>query len=537
MNLLSHQVLARKWRPKNFDQVAGQQVALTALRHALEHQRLHHAYLFSGTRGVGKTTIGRILAKCLSCEQGISPTPCETCANCQQIDQGRFIDLIEIDAASNTKVEDTRELLDNVQYAPTQGRYKIYLIDEVHMLSNHSFNALLKTLEEPPEHVKFLLATTDPQKLPITVLSRCLQFNLPPISVDIIEQQLTHILQAEKINSEQTAIALIAKAANGSLRDALSLLDQAIAFGDGQLHFVTCQDMLGTIDQQTIIALATAILMQDSPQAFNHIHQLLAQGKDAAKVLATLAELFVQLAIYQQHSTSGHRDFNPEILAKLAAITNAQTLQLLYQITITSQRDLPLAPDNKTGLEMAMLRLLAFIPQGSKPYRSSKAKNNTAGSVEPIQKTKQLTKKTVNTPIATPPNIKADDWHTILSQLPATGLLKQMAFHCTLLTQNQHSVELVIDRQHANMVNERNKQQLSQLLSTHFARTIKVNIQTEATAPTEALSPAAHQEAIQKTQQQHAEDSIKNDPHVRFMQAEFDAIIEPNSITPNHKET
>ncbi|EMI5490258.1 DNA polymerase III subunit gamma/tau [Providencia stuartii] len=362
---MSYQVLARKWRPQKFSDVVGQQHVLTALANGLEHQRLHHAYLFSGTRGVGKTTIARLFAKGLNCETGITATPCGKCANCLEIEQGRFVDLIEIDAASRTKVEDTRELLDNVQYAPARGRFKVYLIDEVHMLSRHSFNALLKTLEEPPEHVKFLLATTDPQKLPVTILSRCLQFHLKALDVAQISEQLEHILNAEGIEHDSRARQLLSRAADGSLRDALSLTDQAIAMGQGKVTADIVSQMLGTLDDEQPLAIIEALIRADGIAVMSEVEQAAVRGADWENLLVEILSLLHRIAMIQllpavketdPSSTEGR-------LRQIARMISPADLQLFYQTLLVGRRDLPYAPERRMGVEMALLRALAFHPK------------------------------------------------------------------------------------------------------------------------------------------------------------------------------
>ncbi|MCW8196647.1 DNA polymerase III subunit gamma/tau [Proteobacteria bacterium 005FR1] len=362
---MSYQVLARKWRPRVFREMVGQEHVLKALINALDHNRLHHAYLFTGTRGVGKTTIARILAKCLNCEVGVSSEPCDQCAACCEINEGRFVDLIEVDAASRTKVEDTRELLDNVQYAPTKGRYKVYLIDEVHMLSGHSFNALLKTLEEPPPHVKFLLATTDPQKLPVTILSRCLQFNLKNMSPERIVDHLEHILEREMIPFEASALWQLGRSADGSMRDALSLTDQAIAFGNGKVTEADVASMLGAIDQRQVYDVLQALAASDGPRILQCVDALAEQSPDYGEALASLISILHRIAIAQVlpetiDNTIGDRD---EVL-QLARQLPAEDVQLFYQTALMGRRDLPLAPEPRGGFEMVLLRMLAFRPQG-----------------------------------------------------------------------------------------------------------------------------------------------------------------------------
>jgi len=372
---MSYQVLARKWRPRSFREMVGQTHVLKALINALDNQRLHHAYLFTGTRGVGKTTIARIIAKCLNCETGVSSTPCGQCSVCREIDEGRFVDLIEVDAASRTKVEDTRELLDNVQYAPSRGRYKVYLIDEVHMLSSHSFNALLKTLEEPPPHVKFLLATTDPQKLPVTILSRCLQFSLKNMPPERVVEHLTHVLGVENVPFEEDALWLLGRAADGSMRDAMSLTDQAIAFGEGKVMAADVRAMLGTLDHGQVYGVLQALLEGDARALLEVVRHLAEQGPDWAGVLAEMLNVLHRVAIAQAlpeavDNGQGDRD---RVLA-LAQALPAEDVQFYYQMGLIGRRDLPLAPDPRSGFEMVLLRMLAFRPAdtGDAPRTSLK---------------------------------------------------------------------------------------------------------------------------------------------------------------------
>ncbi|WP_020559944.1 DNA polymerase III subunit gamma/tau [Thiofilum flexile] len=387
---MSYQVLARKWRPQNFEQMVGQQHVLRALKTALNEQRLHHAYLFTGTRGVGKTTVARVFAKSLNCEVGISATPCGVCRSCVEIAEGRHVDLIEVDAASRTKVEDTRELLENVQYAPTRGRFKIYLIDEVHMLSGHSFNALLKTLEEPPEHIKFLLATTDPQKLPVTVLSRCLQFNLKRMSPEMIGNYLKQVLESEQIPFEEGALTLLGRAADGSMRDALSLTDQAIVTGEGQLVEDAVRDMLGLLPQGLLAQLLLAIAQEDTLAAFASIEQLSQMNTDFMQAAENVISSLHQIAIRQAVPSPSQDE-----LSTLVEVLSPADVQLYYQIALYGRRDLPLAPDARAGFEMMILRMLAFrLDQQESVHGDGKKKtltpplapnNKTPATIEPAK--------------------------------------------------------------------------------------------------------------------------------------------------------
>jgi len=389
---MSYQVLARKWRPRSFREMVGQGHVLKALINALDNQRLHHAYLFTGTRGVGKTTIARIIAKCLNCETGITSTPCGQCSVCREIDEGRFVDLIEIDAASRTKVEDTRELLDNVQYAPSRGRFKVYLIDEVHMLSTHSFNALLKTLEEPPPYVKFILATTDPQKLPATILSRCLQFSLKNMTPERVVEHLAHVLGAENIPFEDDALWLLGRAADGSMRDAMSLTDQAIAFGEGRVQAADVRAMLGTLDHGQVFDVLQGLLEGDAKALLAAIAHLAEQGPDWAGVLAEILNVLHRVAIAQalpEAVDNGHGD-RERVLA-LAQALPAEDVQFYYQMGLIGRRDLPLAPEPRSGFEMVLLRMLAFRPAGEpappvqlKPAGISQATVDSPKAVAPL---------------------------------------------------------------------------------------------------------------------------------------------------------
>ncbi|KRP67310.1 DNA polymerase III subunit gamma/tau [Pseudomonas orientalis] len=387
---MSYQVLARKWRPRSFREMVGQTHVLKALINALDSQRLHHAYLFTGTRGVGKTTIARIIAKCLNCETGITSTPCGTCSVCREIDEGRFVDLIEIDAASRTKVEDTRELLDNVQYAPSRGRFKVYLIDEVHMLSSHSFNALLKTLEEPPPYVKFILATTDPQKLPATILSRCLQFSLKNMTPERVVEHLSHVLGVENVPFEDDALWLLGRAADGSMRDAMSLTDQAIAFGEGKVMAADVRAMLGTLDHGQVFDVLHALIEGDAKALLEAVRHLSEQGPDWNGVLSEILNVLHRVAIAQalpEAVDNGHGD--RDRVLTLAQALPAEDVQFYYQMGLIGRRDLPLAPDPRGGFEMVLLRMLAFRPADSadaprQPLKPVGISQATADSAKPV---------------------------------------------------------------------------------------------------------------------------------------------------------
>jgi len=432
---VSYLVLARKWRPKNFEQVVGQDHIVRTLAHSLDNERLHHAYLFTGTRGVGKTTLARILAKSLNCEQGITSTPCKQCDACRQIDEGRFIDLIEVDAASNTKVEDTRALLDNVPYSATAGRFKVYLIDEIHMLSTSSFNALLKTLEEPPAHVKFLMATTDPQKLPVTVLSRCIQFNLRALDSNEIALQLNRILDAEQIKYEPEAVAAIARQSKGSMRDGLSILDQAISYTDSNLQEPVVREMLGMISQDFLVSLIQAIADQQAEQIPQIVEQMYERSLNFQSALDDILLKMHDLALWKlAPETVASKDLDPSELQQLGKSLSEEDVQLYYQIALIGKRDLPLAPDPRIGFEMILMRMLAFYPQSQPPAQKPQAAQKpqsrfikgTGGQTQSASgvhtKPPDTPAKRENPPVAaepassieTKPINNADDWHHFL---------------------------------------------------------------------------------------------------------------------------
>lgn len=491
----SYQVLARKWRPKNFTEVVGQEHVLRALSNGLLQKRLHHAYLLTGTRGVGKTTIARILAKCFNCETGITATPCCECDVCNAIDSGRFIDLIEVDAASRTKVEDTRDLLENVQYLPNSGRFKIYLIDEVHMLSGHSFNALLKTLEEPPQHVKFLLATTDPQKLPVTVLSRCLQFNLKNLTPEIIQKQLQNILSQEKIIYDDNALYKIALAAKGSVRDALSLLDQAIAYGNGTVKNTEVAAMLGTIENNFILQLLDALCVSDANNIMQIIADLAAAGTDFLAAVDELLIVLHQIALQQVLGNSADAK-----IMQLAKNFTLEDIQLYYQIALIGKRDLSLAPNPQSGFEMILLRMLHFIPDNFV---------NTRCAV----------------PSATPsaaPIISSNENANLLANLKLSGASQALIRHCTVKKISDNLVELLLEPKQAALLNKNHEERISKALSEYFGKSMRVQITIgDANIPTLAKIETD----AKNLQQEKNKQAIMQDENVKNLMNVFNATI------------
>ncbi|MAZ38621.1 MAG: DNA polymerase III subunit gamma/tau [Legionellales bacterium] len=533
---MSHQVLARKWRPKQFNEVMGQSHIVDALTHALNTQRLHHAYLFTGTRGVGKTSLARLLAKAVNCEQGITTTPCEQCTSCIEISQGRFVDLIEVDAASRTKVEDTRELLDNVQYAPTRGRYKVYLIDEVHMLSGHSFNALLKTLEEPPSHVMFLLATTDPQKLPVTVLSRCLQFHLKNMPEMLINQHLASILSQEKIAFESEALPYIAQAAKGSMRDALSLLDQAISHGQGNVILDKVLAMLGCIDQQHTIALIQA-LAANSPEKLFEICQKIAElAADYQQVISDILHILTEIALLQTLPSATLRDETQRgVLLQLGECINKETVQLYYQIALLGNKDIAYAPSANTGFMMLMLRMLNFTPQSKSTQPSNvilKTTDQTSKNRASKLSAEKLGKIIQNPPKQQKPAVEtlspvAQDWETIINQIQLSGPLKILATHCIAKEITDSSIHLILETSQAPLLTERNKMRLNEALTTYFNKSLSLKIDITAD---EIASPATLLKQKIQLKNEQAHKNIEKDQNVQSILKEFNATIDINAI-------
>ena len=569
---MSYQVLARKWRPGDFTEMVGQEHILRALINALDEERLHHAYLFTGTRGVGKTTVARIFAKSLNCEKGITSKPCGECGACKAIAEGRFIDLIEVDAASRTKVEDTRELLDNVQYAPTHGRFKVYLIDEVHMLSGHSFNALLKTLEEPPPHVKFLLATTDPQKLPVTILSRCLQFNLKRMPITLIENHLKHILQQEQVAYDDQSIRLLASGADGSMRDALSLLDQAIAFGGGNLERDEVQAMLGTVSRDRVMDILKALIANDAASVMRFVDELSDLTPDYSNVLAELLALLHQMALAQKVPQAVDENLvDREELQKLATQVSTEDIQLFYQVGLIGRRDLPLAPEPRSGLEMALLRMLAFKPnlearaattaplQATAATAKAGATTSMAASsaeapgisareharaqlAQAIQQPDATTAQAAEPAIAAaasapvaetaPPAVAIQfdgNWAGLVEAMNLRGMVKQLAVNCTLKDKTSSEVRLTLNQENEQLLNPALQSKLEEALCNSLQQKLKLHIELGVLA---VESPAQTQARNQAERQLSAEESIQQDPMVQALKENFNAEVVPNSVKP-----
>ena len=536
---MGYQVLARKWRPRTFSEMVGQEHVLRALINALDNDRLHHAYLFTGTRGVGKTTVARIFAKALNCESGVSAQPCGQCASCMEIDAGRFVDLIEVDAASRTKVEDTRELLDNVQYTPTRGRYKVYLVDEVHMLSAHSFNALLKTLEEPPPHVKFLLATTDPQKLPATVLSRCLQFNLKRLPLTMIAEHLQHLLHAEGLPFEAGALSLLARAADGSMRDALSLLDQAISYGGGRVPEAEVRTMLGAIDQDQVVDLLKALAAADAAAVLAVVARISEHTPDYEGVLAELLSCLQQIAIAQAlpAAVDEHLEQREALLA-LAKSMAPEDVQLFYQIGLIGRRDLQLAPDLRGGLEMILLRMLAFRPAGAaRPGQQQAAgpQPRSQSTVVPEDKAGPAAAPPVSAHAAGPlapsesPSESPSDWRGLVRVMQLKGVLRELAMNCAIGSQDDDQWHLLLDAGHQQLLSPARQQRLEQEVSAQLQRAIRLKIEVAADG---SDTPARQQRQEAESRQAAAVDAIRSDPNVKAIQKAFDATLHPESIRP-----
>jgi len=547
---MSYQVLARKWRPRTFASLVGQEHVVRALTHALTAQRLHHAYLFTGTRGVGKTTLARILAKALNCETGVSAIPCGTCSSCQEIDAGRFVDLLEVDAATNTKVDEMRQLLENAVYAPTRGRFKVYVIDEVHMLSTSAFNAMLKTLEEPPEHVKFILDTTHPQKIPVTVLSRCLQFNLKQMTQALIAKHLKHILEVEAISAEAGALPLLARSAGGSMRDALSLLDQAIAHGAGSIEEAQVREMLGTVDLDHLFAILDALLAGDAAAMLQVANDMALRSLSFDAALQEMASLFTRLHIAQLAPQAVAEDL-PEraSLLEIAAHMDPEFVQLAYQIAVTGRHELPLAPDELTGFTMTLLRLYAFRPlteneAGGRPgspivgvgsplvTTGSTPKRPTLAPAEPGRTSpvpNQPAVELVSAAGRKPPAVADPDWGTMLAALKVSGMARELAQHCELRDLASNRMVLRLAPRHRHLLMKPAQDKLQQSITEHLGRRLQLAIEVEeGTGDT----PAAAAQRDRRERLDRAIASVEQDGLVREIIEMFDATLIESSIKP-----
>jgi DNA polymerase-3 subunit gamma/tau len=544
------QVLARKWRPKSFSELTGQDHVVKALTNALEQKRLHHAYLFTGTRGVGKTTIARILAKALNCENGITATPCGKCDACIEIDGGRFVDLIELDAASNTQVDSMRELLENALYAPTYGRYKVYIIDEVHMLSKSAFNAMLKTLEEPPDHVKFVLATTDPQKIPVTVLSRCLQFNLKQIPPSLIANHLTYVLEQEQISGDAMSTQLLARAAQGSMRDALSMLDQAIAFGEGTVSESSVRIMLGAIDQDYLYDLLDALARKDGSQMLMLADAMEARSLSFDAALQDLAALLHQLALAQTVPKAISEDLPEyERIFTLTKTFTPEEIQLFYQIALHGRSDLSLAPDEYAGFTMTLMRMLAFIPGDAadgarKPFLTASETTTPSRSSDVIKQGSPIVNQPVASvtepPIGVPSIVSTDatsdhvppfdvDWPTLVSQLKLSGMTRMLAQNCEVKRISDNEVELCVPEPHRHLLEKAYQDKMKALISEHYGKPIRLKFSVGSIT---GMTPAELESCEKQAKQSQAIAAIETDPFVRELIENFDARLIVSSIKP-----
>ena len=530
---MSYQVLARKWRPRNFSTLVGQEHVVRALTHALSEQRLHHAYLLTGTRGVGKTTIARILAKSLNCEAGITATPCGSCSACQEIDSGRFVDLLEVDAATNTRVDEMRQLLENAIYAPTRGRFKVYVIDEVHMLSNSAFNAMLKTLEEPPEHVKFILATTDPQKIPVTVLSRCLQFNLKQMPGLAITKHLGHILQAEGIPFEAPALSLVARSASGSMRDALSLLDQAIAHGAGKVEVAQVRNMLGTVDEDYLFAIIEALQVGDASSLLQVAADLGSRSLSFSAALQELGALLTRMQIAQcVPAAVDDDDPDRERLLALAGAFSPEYVQLAYQIVNVGRSELSAAPDEHAGFVMTLLRLHTFRPSkvadvlgAVAPRSRSPGKSSLADGAAPVAPVR------ASQPAAMPLLHGEMDWHQTVAALSLSGMAKELAQNCEFRHLNEVECLLRLSPSKTHLQMKPSPDRLQQALCDFLGRQVKVRFEL---AENEIDTPAATVGRLRQERQDQALSSISQDTFVRDAIESLDASLIESSIKPIH---
>lgn len=556
---MTYQVLARKWRPKTFSDMAGQEHVLQTLIHALNNNRLHHAYLFTGTRGVGKTTIARIFAKCLNCEQGVSSTPCGRCVSCLEIAEGRFIDLIEVDAASKTKVEDTRELLDNVQYAPSRGRYKVYLIDEVHMLSQHSFNALLKTLEEPPPHIVFLLATTDPHKLPITILSRCLQFSLKNLSPQKIVDYLRSVLIAEQYSFEEAALWIIAKAAQGSMRDALTLLDQSISFCAGQVSESEVSALLGTPDQALLVKVLEAIYREDAEALLDCVSTIAERSFDYFLFLESLLSTLHRIAVAQLvpggvDNSQGDR----EQILEFARNFTSEDIQLYYQIGLSGKQDIALSHDPRIAFEMLMLRMLVFSPQaislGESLSASAEIKKTSDTSllssdlkINTVEKKKTECIESSTKAIECSNSIlkihecasvdslriEADNWIKIVEELGITGITGNLLSNCVIRSVDGNRLRLTLDESQSSLFNMEHERRISQSLSRYLGSDVEVEISSGKLA---TQSPAQFQQHQREERTLQSLKMFENDENVQEILRTFSAQLVHKSVSVTNED-
>jgi len=534
---MTYQALARKWRPKTFAELSGQEHVVQALTNGLERGRLHHAYLLTGTRGVGKTTIARIFAKSLNCVRGVTATPCGVCPACVDIDAGRFVDLLELDAASNTGIDNMREILDNARYAPTVGRYKVYLIDEVHMLSKAAFNSMLKTLEEPPEHVKFVLATTDPQKIPVTVLSRCLQFNLKLLPVALISGRLAEILRAEGVPFDDAAVAVIARAARGSMRDALSVLDQAIAYGAGEVRESVVRTMLGAADADYAYRIAGALAANDGPALLAEAAALGDRGVSLALALDELAALFHRIAIAQAVPEASDAVADADRVSALAQVFSPEAVQLAYQICIQGRADLALAPDEPTGFAMTLLRLLAFEPvegggAGNPAATSRPAKSAPASTTaNPVAARAEAEPPA---PIEVRPSSERlpapAEWPAFVAGMRLSGIARELAAQAELKAAGGNELVLGVPEAARHLIEKAYADKLKAALEQKLGRRLRLRFEVGAVAD---ATLAAHEKRERDAAREHTEAAFRDDPFVQDILSRFDARIRPDSIKPS----
>jgi len=519
---MSYQVLARKWRPRDFASLVGQEHVVRALRHALEEQRLHHAYLFTGTRGVGKTTLARILAKCLNCEQGVTAQPCGQCSACTEIDAGRFVDLLEVDAATNTRVDEMRQLLDTAQYAPTRARYKVYVIDEVHMLSTSAFNAMLKTLEEPPAHLKFILATTDPQKIPVTVLSRCLQFNLKQMPPAAIAAHLAKLLEAEGVDFEAEALAPIGRAAAGSMRDALSLLDQAIAHGAGRVSLESVNDMLGAIDRGVLLALLEAVAAENGAEVMRIADEMQLRSLSFDTALADLAGVLLQVALAQTVPAALEDDLPERArIEALAGRLDAETVQLDYQIVLQGRADLPLAPDEYAGFVMTLLRMIAFRIEG---VEGGDAAAGGGAPVESKSGTRQGPRRGGAAATRAGAN---DDWPTLVGQLTVTGAARELARHAALKQSDGRTYELAVPKSKASLAERAYQDKLKAAMEAHLGHPVVLKVTVSDGA---GASVAVRESQARDARRADATRAVQQDQFVQSLVELFDGKVVESTI-------